>query len=487
MRKSIILLACAALLCAFPPVRTAAQFTLPDTPAGRRVADYIKAFNSGDEKVMREFFVNNFSADALKQRPVEPRLEVYRQVHGNRGRLEPRRVLKADASAIAVLFQAKGGEWMTITFTSEPQPPHLLLGLRFEDAEPPAGEASAQPTAGAAATPQPPLTEAEAVAAAEKMVAERAAADEFSGVLLIARGDKPILQKTYGSASREYNAPNRPDTIFNLGSINKIFTNAAITQLVEGGKLSLDDKLGKHLPDYPNRDAAAKVTIRQLLSMTSGIGDFFNERFDAAPKNRFRTIKDYLPLFASEPLEFEPGSKQQYSNGGYIVLGAIVEKVSGRDYFDYVRENIFKPIGMSSSDWYEVDRMPPNAATNYTRQSAGTTQGGRVSNVYLQPAKGSPAGGGHSTAGDLLKFALALQSGKLRLQSLGQPPAAGAQVTPAAGFTGLGIAGGSPGVNAIFSAGPSGGYTVIVLSNYDPPSAESLGVNISRMFRRVKS
>ena len=130
-----------------------------------------------------------------------------------------------------------------------------------------------------------------------------------------------------------------------------------------------------------------------------------------------------MPLFASKPLLFEPGTKQQYSNGGYIVLGAIVEKVSGRDYYDYVRENIFKTADMRDTDWYEADIATANLASGYTKE--GSTNGVRRSNIYSRPAKGSPAGGGYSTAPDLLKFVVALREGKLRagLQEprVGQP------------------------------------------------------------------
>ena len=156
------------------------------------------------------------------------------------------------------------------------------------------------------------------------------------------KDDKPIFSKAYGLASKENKTPNNPDTKFNLGSINKIFTRIAIGQLVQQGKISFDDKLGKYLPDYPNRDAAEKVTIRHLITMKSGIGDFFGEKFVRCRRINCRKNSDFIPLFADKPLAFEPGTKEQYSNGGYILLGAIIEKVTGKSYYDYVRENIFK-------------------------------------------------------------------------------------------------------------------------------------------------
>ena len=181
-------------------------------------------------------------------------------------------------------------------------------------------------------------------------------------------------------------------------------------QLIAAGKISPDDKLGKFLPDYPNREAAEKVTVAHLLAMRSGIGDFFGPKFDAAPKGQFRKNVDFIPLFAGEPLAFEPGTKNQYSNGGYVLLGAIIEKVTGVSYYDYVRENIFKPAGMKDTDSFEADKMPVNAANGFTSKNPG---GKRINNVDTRPAKGSSAGGGYSTVSDLLKFSLAIQSRKL--------------------------------------------------------------------------
>lgn len=461
---------------------------LPNTPAGQRVAAYLKAFNSGDEQLMRAFFAENVSQAALARRSVDERVGVYREMRANMEAMELRRVISAKTDAVTVLIQTKKGQWFEIGFQFEPDPPHKFLSLHVEERDAPqqqqqGAQSKVEPTA-------PALTEGEAIALAEKRLNELVAADEFSGAVLIAKGGVTLLKKAYGLASLEHNVPNRIDTKFNLGSINKTFTQVAIGQLVEQGKLSFDDKLGKHLPDYPNRVAAEKVTIRQLLDMSSGIGDFFGPEFIAIPKDRLRTIKDFLPLFAAKPLEFEPGTKQQYSNGGYIVLGAVIEKVSGQDYYEYVREHVFKPAGMQNTDWYEADLPIPNMADGYTREGMGGKPEARRNNIYTRPAKGSPAGGGYSTAEDLLKYALALQSGKLRLPAFRKPAEGETQTShteKAPGFTGHGIAGGSTGINALLLVGADNGYIVIVMSNYDPPSAEGVGKQIRDWLKRVKN
>jgi CubicO group peptidase (beta-lactamase class C family) len=249
----------------------------------------------------------------------------------------------------------------------------------------------------------------------------------------------------------------------------------AIGQLADSGKVSFDDPIGKYLPDYPNRQAAEKVTVKQLLTMSSGIGDFFGKKYEVAAKDELRDLKDFLPLFAGEPLAFEPGTKRHYSNGGYIVLGLIVEKASGENYFDYVRDHIFKVAGMDNTGHYEADGVVSNLANGYSYRLAPGS-GPRRNNIFSRPLRGSSAGGGYSTVEDLLKFANALDSKKLAI-----PASLSANVPdiPGGGLaTGVGAAGGAPGLNAEFDTKVAGGYTIVVMSNYDPPAAEKVGKQI---------
>jgi len=372
---------------------------------------------------------------------------------------------RSDQFGIEVLAQTKKDEkWVSLAIGVEPQAPHGIADIRVRPVSAPEGKSGER---GSSTEPSnEKLSEAGMIEHLNAMIDKGVWDDSFSGVVMIARDGKPIFQRASGLASKSYNVPNRVDTKFNLGSINKFFTRVAVSQLIEQGKLSPDDTIGKHLPDYPNKEAAEKVTIKHLLDMQSGIGDFFGPKFVATPKNRIRAIKDYLQLFADQPLKFEPGTSRAYSNGGYIALGAIIEKVTGQSYYDYVRERIFKPAGMGNTDSYEVDAVTPNLATGYTRDANGV----RVSNVYTAPARGSSAGGGYSTAEDLLKFTVALRNNKLLSEAQTKRMLQG----------GLGIAGGAPGINAELEIDPASGYTVIVLSNYDPPSA----TNVSRQIRK---
>ena len=333
---------------------------------------------------------------------------------------------------------------------------------------------------GAAVTAPGGSVQANPHKAIDALVDDLAARDQFSGVVLIADHGEPIFKKAVGQASKEYDVPNTLGTRFNLGSINKIFTQILIGQLVAERKVALDDHVDKYLPDYPNREVAAQVTVRQLLNMTSGIGDFFGPEFQATPKDRIRDLKDYLPFFAAKALLFPPGTKSQYSNGGYVVLGLIIEKVTGHSYYDWVTEKISEPLGMKDTGFFDAEYPASNIASGYTRNgSDGKKQDRWRNNVYTRPARGSSAGGGYSTAGDLLKLANALHSGRLIVPNFAAAPASGP--LPQRDPDGLGIAGGAPGINAALDTGVAGRYVVIVLSNYDPPSATDVAKQVRRL------
>src|SRR5215212_8246675 len=243
----------------------------------------------------------------------------------------------------------------------------------------------------------------------DSLVAE----NRLSGVVLVAKDGATIASKAAGVANKATNAPTDLNTKFNLGSMNKMFTAVAIAQLAQAGKLSFTDTIGKHLPDYPNKEVAEKVTIHHLLTHTSGMGSFFGEKF-LAQREKLLTVAAYLPLFASEPLSFPPGQKFQYSNSGFMLLGAIIEKVSGQDYYSYVQEHIYKPAGMNETGFYEPGREIPNLAVGYTKMSPnGQPQEEVRDNNGAREVRGGPAGGGFSTAPDLVKFHQALFSYKL--------------------------------------------------------------------------
>ena len=308
--------------------------------------------------------------------------------------------------------------------------------------------------------------------------------NKLSGVVLVAKDGVTIASKAAGVANKATNAPIDLNTKFNLGSMNKMFTAIAIAQLAQAGKLSFTDTVGKHLPDYPNKEAAEKVTIHHLLTHTSGMGSYWGEKF-AAQREKLLTVAAYLPLFASEPLSFPPGEKLQYSNSGFMLLGAIIEKVSGQDYYSYVQEHIYKPAGMNDTGFYEPGKEIPNLAIGYTKMTPQGQPGDEIrDNTSLREVKGGPAGGGFSTAPDLVKFQQALFSYKLldkthtELVTTGKVEGPRGMGKYAYGFGdrdtdgkhSVGHNGGAPGIAANFEMFPELGYTAVVLMNSDPPT-----------------
>lgn len=298
--------------------------------------------------------------------------------------------------------------------------------------------------------------------------------NNLSGVVLIAKDGTTIYREAFGFANLQDRVKNKPDTKFNLASINKMFTAMAIMQLVESGKISLQDKVGRYLSDYPNKTVADSVTIYQLLTHTSGMNSFWEE-YDKLAKEKFKTVSDYLPLFVDKKLAFDPGRDFLYSNSGYMVLGLIIEKVSGQNYFDYVKEHLYQPAKMINTDAYELDNVIPNLAAGYTMSLEEPGQW--KNNIFSNLAKGTPAGGGYSTADDLLNFANALQNNIL-LSKESLALCTSGKVKYREGMYGYGFeenringhrifghTGGHDGIACEIMIYPDLGYTVVILTN----------------------
>ena len=293
-----------------------------------------------------------------------------------------------------------------------------------------------------------------------------AQAISFSGVALVGRGDWIESEAAYGFADSGGSRRNSLTTRFNLGSIQKTFTAVGIAQLIQQGRLSLDDTLARHLPDYPNAGAAARITIRDLLAHRSGVAQFMRPDFGDVP------IAAMVKTVGAAPPAFEPGTGQQYSNGGYVVLGRVMEVVSGKTYEAYVNDNIYRPAGMTSTGFFRKGDRDDNIALPVTSGDAE------------RPRPGTPAGGSYSTAADLFRFARALSSGRLLDRQMTEFVLNGTfaeqprwalvreQVVGTHRFIGNG--GGAPGVNAEFRFEPSGLFTVVVLANSSPPAATDL-------------
>ena len=368
-----------------------------------------------------------------------------------------------------------------------------------------------------AAAPPARVSEGEAITALKAELQKQAGEERFAGAVLIAKAGKPIFQGAYGYADREKKIANTADTKFHFGSMGKMFTAVAVMQLVEAGKIKLDDPVAKYLTDYPNKEVAA-VTIHQLLTHTGGTGDIFSPEFDAH-REELKELSDYVALYGNRGLQFTPGSRWEYSNYGYVLLGRIIEVTSGESYYDYVRDHIFKPAGMNATDNLPENQHVPDLAAGYTRggpprillpgPGPGPGPGAGPGPEQHQPPRadgplrpiegtlpyrGTSAGGGYSTVGDLLKFASALTSdsllsahdteilitGKVSTPRPGTKYAYGFedQTTPD-GVRFFGHGGGAPGINGRLSVFPGSGYVVVVLANLDPPAGDEIARFIS--------
>jgi CubicO group peptidase (beta-lactamase class C family) len=298
-------------------------------------------------------------------------------------------------------------------------------------------------------------------------VVDALAAQGFMGAVLVARGDEVLLNKGWGQANVEWNVPNTPSTRFRIASITKQFTAAAILLLEERGKLSVDDPVRKYLPDAPA--SWNTITIFHLLTHTSGVPDY-----SALPPYRSvgpLTPTEVVARFRDAPLDFVPGERWNYSNSGYALLGLLIERVSGRSYAEFLRENIFMPLNMDDSG-YDLSRdVILRRASGYRRTPAGI-----VNAPYLDMSLPYAAGGLYSTTGDLLTWTRALFGGRLlsaaSLRKMTTPVpqspggyAFGLNVQSVGGRTVMFHAGGINGFTTTLAYYPDSRVTIAVLSN----------------------
>jgi len=253
----------------------------------------------------------------------------------------------------------------------------------------------------------------------DRLIAQLAAADEFSGTVLLARRGKTVLSRAYGMADRDKSLPNHADTIFALASASKPFTALAIVQLAQQGKIDFYETLGTYLAGFP-AEIAGTVTIHHLLTHTSGMGDLLNnQQFHENAgtwASAAEVMDETMKLIRTEPLEFTPGTRNRYSNNGYDTLGAIVAQVSGQSYYDYVREHIFAAAGMTRTDFYTRPRWLTDRriAHPYSLSPSGQRVDAlRAGEGAARMFIGTGGGNAFSTAADLVRFANALQDGKL--------------------------------------------------------------------------
>ena len=253
--------------------------------------------------------------------PMEQHLGFFSSVHDFTRGVEFHSVQDAKPNEATVLLKAKlTGGWLALVVRVEAEAPHRIAGIGMRPPKPPAS-----------ALPPKKLTNDQIAQELKALTNKLADADVFSGAVLLAKDGVPVFKAAYGMANKDFNVPNRIDTKFNLGSMNKMFTAVAVAQLVERGKLSFDDPLSKFLPDFPDKASAEKIRIKHLLTHTAGLGGYFSRQWADSSRALYRTVDDMVKRAAAdEKLLFEPGTRWQYSNTGMLVLGKVIEKVTDR-------------------------------------------------------------------------------------------------------------------------------------------------------------
>jgi CubicO group peptidase (beta-lactamase class C family) len=338
-----------------------------------------------------------------------------------------------------------------------------------------------------------PLTEKEFLSQAEELMDGLIGHGLFSGSMLVAKGDKGLIERAGGEASRRFHVPNNIDTKFNIGSMNKMFTSTAVVQLQEKGMLSFDDTIDRYVDEtWLPKKYTSKITVHHLLTHTSGLGSYFTEDFVRGSRTLYREIDDFKPLVRDEAPEFTPGERFRYSNTGMLLLGVVIESVTGESYFDYIRKNIYGPAGMTSSDCYEMDYPVENLAIGYS-PAPGSGYGWQ-NNLFKHSIKGGPAGGGFSTVRDLHRFALAILGGKLvSKESLGtmwspqsdSPYGYGFRIDEGPAGKIVGHSGGFAGINGNLDIFVDKGYIIAVLANTDN-GASPLANRLKELAGRVE-
>ncbi len=469
------------------------QTVLPDTPAGHALTRILAFIDSGDGDGFERYAKGAFTEDFLRAVPADQMAQHVVQLHDATSGLE---VVASDSRSedeIEITARARRNPDYTAHMVLRMSASHQIAELRLGIRDP-----AREPHPYAAVSPQASISEK--IAAIDREVQAQGAGGQFSGVVLIAHDQKVLLQRAVGLADQSFAVPNTAETKFHIASQTKMFTAVAAAQLAAKGELRFDDPMGKYLSDYPDKAVASQITVAQLLTHTSGLGDFQTPEYDRE-RWQLHGLADLYRFFADQPLRFAPGKGWGYSNAGMMLVGLIVERVSGSAYTDYVREHVFRPAGMQDSGFDAVADVIPGLAVGYTHATEkGSRQGPLRSNLMMIP-NGNPAGGAYSTVGDMLRFAEALRAHRLLDKAYTElvtaphakaegPPELfygyGFRVLTINGQRAYGHGGSVPGGSSELFTFPDKDLTVIVLANGDPPSASKVATPICELLTQTK-
>ena len=382
--------------------------SFPKGRLGEVTQSIVNTINSNDPDKIKAFVENFFSEEFQSIAPMKAHQDVflnfYRQTGGVSFYSIRTYTPENPEENVLILKDRNYESWQKITFLFANEKDLTMKGIGVSPAEIPSDVLESK------------LLLKDFIEGTQQTVDKLSQQDLFSGAVLVAHGGDILYQDARGEASKRFHVKNNLNTKFNLGSMNKMFTAVAIMQLVENKSIHLDDSIDNYVDEsWLPLEITSKVNIHHLLTHTSGLGSYFNATFWNASRAGYRNVDDFKPLVKGESLAFAPGEKYMYSNTGMLLLGVIIEKVTGKDYFEYVDQNIFQPAQMVNTDAYEMDQPVENLAIGYSRAD---NDSGWENNLYKHVIKGGPAGGGFSTIGDLHAFAMALINEKTGVKGI---------------------------------------------------------------------
>ncbi len=461
-----------------------------DSVASTIVNDFLLASNSGKRDAMEEFILKHYDQNALRRIPLFAVVSLNMGFFYETGGMgyELLEILPVKPNLLTADFFNKLTQ-TTLKFTFPVSGTPIYKINRFIKAEQTASTTNEKQVKR--------LSEAELITRIEKCVNILDEDEEFSGGVLIAKNGTILLKKAIGEASKAYEIPNKSDTKYNMASVGKVFTGLAITQLAEQGKLSFDDPINKYVSaEWLDPDISEKIQIKHLLTHTSGLSDYFRDAYMQYKVPFFRGLEDYKSLVVDDTLLFEPGTRFLYSNTGMLLLGVVIENITNDNYFDYLKKNVFEPIGMVNTDGFDKDVPVKNRATGYTK----VYENGAVTwnnHQFTRIMRGSPSGGIYSTIEDMLKFDDAIRTNKLLspeysdLLLEGRPElntsfhSYGFFVSEGAAGRIASHKGDGRGMNCQFKMYIDSDYTVVILSNYSAPSANIVANVIDQLIHRT--
>lgn len=403
--RRVSLWASISLLCATTSSMAAApmQTQLPDTPVGRLAGELIRHANADGPERIRQWAPSVLSATIAADDKAAFITDLASAARDSGGldvfdvRTDPH---QPGLLEVAVKGR-RNGQAALLWLTAEPASPDRLAQATLVPMDNPLY----------ADWPKGAVSHAELAKQIRIVLDRLVSVSDFSGCVTVVDGGETVFDECRGMADRSFNVSIDHQTKFRIASVGKMFTAVAVAQLVEAGKLSWNDTLAKRVPEYPDQATAKKITVWDLLHHTAGLGDFMVPEYFEHSERHVNPM-DYLQLIARQPKVGEPGKGLSYSNAGYVLLGRIIENVSGENYFDYIQHHIFEPAQMTSSGFRSEDEIVPGLAVGYYHDDgvfSRTWKANWLRGIY----KGSPAGGGYSTNTDLLRFAAALNGNKL--------------------------------------------------------------------------